>query len=210
MPTALPGNACVPPASNGGGLAVPFAGGTQAFPGIAVGIDASPRVGQRETAPSTGPAPPPVRELRGGFPRARPSPRRAERTGPSRASRRPSRCRTARGRSRAKCGPPPGRRSAAPRRCLPRAPAPPSSIPSCSPNEAAFIAVVATGSAGPSTAATADSCARNDRRAARRFESHTRSGAGMAARSSASKRAASVNLAETAGHASVISRRRRR
>ena len=28
-----PGNACVPPALIGGGLAVPFAGGTQAFPG---------------------------------------------------------------------------------------------------------------------------------------------------------------------------------
>ena len=210
MRARRPGNACVPPASIGGGLAVPFAGGTQAFPGRAVGIDAWPRVGQRETALSTSPAPPPVRELRGGFPQARPSPRRAGRTGPSRASRRPPRCRAARGRSRAKCGSLPGRRSAASRWSLPRAPAPPSSTPPCSRNEAAFIAVVATGSADPITATTADSCAWNDRRAARRCGRHTRSGAGKAARSSASKRAASVNLAETAGHASVISRCRRR
>ena len=34
--TALPGNAGVPPASIGGGLAAPFAGGTPAFPGRAV------------------------------------------------------------------------------------------------------------------------------------------------------------------------------
>ena len=82
--------------------------------------------------------------------------------------------------------------------------------PAMLPERSAFFAAVATGRAGPVTAATADLCARNDRRAARRFESQTRSGAGMAARNSASKRAASVNLAETSGHASVILRCRRR
>ena len=45
-----PGNACVPPA-NGTARPPPFdAGGTQTFPGRAMGIGVRPRVGQRETA----------------------------------------------------------------------------------------------------------------------------------------------------------------
>ena len=63
-PTRTPRERCVPPASIGGGPAVPFAGGTRAFPGRATGIDGWPRVGRREMAPEpngrTRPAPSPT------------------------------------------------------------------------------------------------------------------------------------------------------